>query len=198
MIKGTVINIRGSHSTGKTTAVRDFIKKHNNVKEETIYTGKYKSKFTIINNDEIVVFGTYSSEGCCGCDKDCKGREHLLEMMSYTLKKIKPKYIIYEGILYGTTFKLAQDVHRLSKIYGYSWECILLYRPLSSLIKLIEERNKGADYDVLTVESRYKSSYTSTKKLKEAGYKTNIIQADKIEKENMYKILSEVIYGKDE
>ena len=186
-----IIQVRGGNATGKTTLIRKFIDSYTNIVEYEVEVEKgLKSKLTSINDNEIIILGRYTGNGnCFGCDRDYSNREHIIKTLCYVMKKIKPKAIIYEGLIYGKTVKMALDVFRLGKLLKYDYKAIYLHREFEECIKLLEKRNEGANYNILTTKKTYDSCLSSYLALKEKKINIKKVDVSKVSMEDMADIL---------
>ena len=186
-----IIQVRGGNAAGKTTLIKKFIENYTNVNEYEIEIEKnLKSKLTSINNNEIIILGRYTGNGnCFGCDRDYNNRDHIIKTLCYIMKNIKPKTIIYEGLIYGKTVKMALDVFRLGKLLKYKYKAIYLYRDFEECVKLLEKRNDGANYNILAMKKTYDSCLSSYIGLKEKNINIKKVNVSNISIEEMGKIL---------
>ena len=195
MRKNKIIQLRGCNAVGKTTTIKQFIDNFKDVEIHELKIDKYKSKITSINNNEIIILGTYQTEKkCCGCDADYENRDHIIRTLHFVMKKIKPQTIIYEGMIYGKTAKMAIDVSNLCKILNYKYVGIYLYRDFESCIELLEERNEGKKYNIYSVKQTYDCCYQAYTNLVKRKANIKKVDVNNIKKEDMGKILLEEIY----
>jgi thiol-disulfide isomerase/thioredoxin len=163
-----IINIRGSHCSGKTTAVRLFIEKNKNEVIETIVNG-IKTHITLVNDGKVVVLGRYDQATCGGCDR-YKGGGHVKATLQYVVKQYRPEVIIYEGIIYSITFKMATEIADLSNKMGYEWKSIYLFREYNESMEFLEKRNHGKQVNVEAIYAKYVNVNRVFKKLLANNY----------------------------
>ena len=185
-----IIQLRGSNAVGKTTAVKEFVKAHKMI----ITTVDINGTTTHITHDikkEIIVLGRYDVLNG-GCDR-FKNKRHVIETIVFLIKEYKPKVIIFEGFIYGKTFKMACDIEKLSKIYGYQYIPITLYRSPQKALELLYSRNGKEKINEKTFYECYKSNLSSFKKIKAVGISIKLYNTDNIQKNHMKEIIEENI-----
>ena len=180
-----IIQIRGGNACGKTTTVRQFVNKHN-LQIKTIEVGGISTDIST-DNKGIVVLGRYDKLNG-GCDL-YKNRKHVIDTILYAIKNIKPKLIIFEGILYGITYKMGYDIHKIAKMYGYKYKGITLYRSKENGMKILALRNNGTYYNEDHFLQKYKSSLVAHDKLIKSGVDMILINTDNVPENEMYKII---------
>ena len=162
-----VINIRGGHASGKTSAVREYIKQHSGVVQR-IEAGKYTSDITICGN--VIVLGRYDCGGCEGCDR-YRGFDQMKRTLVEVVRKYNPEAVIYEGIMYSVTFKGAHEIAILCRSLGYEYNAILLERNREQQLAYMEIRNGGKNRNMKSFDAKIERARISTRKLMEAGEK---------------------------
>lgn len=148
----TVLNIMGAHCSGKTTAVREYMSHYDN-RVETIDAYGWKSPITVLSNN-VVVLGRYDQAACGGCDR-YKGYDQVRKTIYAVMEKYAPEAIIYEGIIYSTTYRGASITAEMSKKKGYTWKCLFLWRDIPSSLELPEQRNNGKPMSLEMVFSKF-------------------------------------------
>ena len=184
-----IIQIRGGNACGKTTTVRQFAEQYK-LKILEIEVSGIKTDIST-NNKDIVVLGRYDKLNG-GCDL-FKNKKHVINTLIYIIKTIKPKIIIFEGILYGITFQMSYEINKIAKMYGYKYTGITLYRSKENGMKLLIQRNSGANFNEEHFLQKYKSAFVSHQKLVESGVDMRLINTDKILEDEMYKIIEKEI-----
>lgn len=163
-----VINLRGGHCSGKTSAVREYIRQHGGSVEK-IDLGKYTSEVTIVPGG-VVVLGRYDSGGCEGCDR-YKGFDHVKRTIIEVVKRYQPQAIIYEGIMFSITFKGTYEIALLCRSLGYEYEAVLLERDRDQQMAYMEIRNGGKQRSMNGFDQKIERARSSSRMLKEAGEK---------------------------
>jgi len=181
-----VIQIRGSNGAGKTTIVRQFVQKNNlQIKEINV-----KGKQTYISIDEsgrLVALGRYDKK-TGGCDL-YDNTEHVLNTIIWVITNIKPKIILFEGMIYSLSFAFAKKVSDLVQEYNYKYLSISLYTNFDVVLARIYKRNGGKEIKENLILDKINSIIKSHKKLKESGYNARMIDTSEINEEDMYKII---------
>ena len=180
-----IIQIRGGNATGKTTTVRQFVNKHNLKIEEIIVNGQ--KTYISTNNKDIVVLGRYDKLNG-GCDL-FEGREHVTQTIIYIIKTMRPKTIIFEGFIYGLSYKFGCDVQKLAQIFGYEYLAITLIRDENNGLNILYKRNGAVNINEKNFLSKYKASISAHKKLKNSGIKALMVNTDNVQEKEMYKII---------
>lgn len=182
-----IINVRGAHASGKTTAVREYVKKHGGIVEK-IESGKWTSDITVINNGKIIVLGRYDIDGCTGCDR-FKCFDQTYQTLKAVIAKYSPETIIFEGIMFSVVFKGSYEVAKIAKAYGYSYLGILLRRNRDEALSLMERRNGGTQRSLENFDAKRMSAERSAQKLVEAGEKVIALDVTGKSKEELCRIL---------
>lgn len=185
-----IIQIRGSNAVGKTTTVRKFIE-NKNMHIEQIMVSNIKTDITCDANKQYIVLGRYDVKNG-GCDR-FKNRTHVINTILYLVKTYKPKVIIFEGFIYGKTFKFALDIEKLARMFSYKYIPIVLYRSPENALKLLYDRNGKSRINEQTFYECYKSSLTSYEKIKRVGIGIQKVNTDDIPIDDMHKIIERFI-----
>lgn len=159
----TILNIRGAHCSGKTTAVRMFLSKHPNYVDE-FYVGKHKTSITRLKDMNVIVLGRYDQGACGGCDR-YKGGTHVKQTIMRVANMYNPEAIIYEGIMYSITFKMANEIAMMSERMGYHWKSVFLFRSYDNMLDLLQKRNNGKKVNLKSVYTKYERSIAVYEKL---------------------------------
>lgn len=170
-----VLNIRGAHCSGKTTAVRLFTQKHDAEVIE-VSTKGFKTALTILKDINVVVLGRYDRNKCGGCD-GFKGGDHVKAAIVYAVKNYHPKAIVYEGIMYSITFKMATEIASLSNTLGYEWRSVYLSRSREESVRLLYERNGGKSVNLKLFDDKRRIAETVYLKLASNGMNVKKIDA---------------------
>lgn len=184
--QGIIINPRGCNASGKTTVTRQYIKHFQEAHLEQI-NGAWVTKCS----DEVFVLGRYDKKNG-GCD-GYSGREQVISTIRTIIDAYGPSVIVYEGMLYSTSAKLAQDIERMFSPLGYHYQGIYLYRKFSSIIQLLEARNGGADYNIASINNTYRANENAYRAVKKAGLNIARVNADNFTLEEMGEIIPSFI-----
>lgn len=185
-----IIQIRGSNAVGKTTCIRSFILK-NGLQIENILVGNIKTDITTDKHHKIIILGRYDVLNG-GCDR-YKNKYHIIDTILFLIKEYKPFYIIFEGFIYGKTFKFAMDLYKIAKLFNYEYVPIVLFRNPEKALELLYARNGEAKINEKTFYDCYKSSLSSYRKIKDSGINIKLFNTDNILEDEMYKIIEKEI-----
>lgn len=185
-----IIQIRGCNASGKTTSVKQFIQRNNLETMEVSVKGK--STYLTTNKDKsIVVLGRYDKK-TGGCDLFAN-KDHVFNTIEWVIFSLRPKTIIFEGLIYGLTYRFASQVSDYAKKYNYEYSGICLYVDEKIAIERLYKRNGGKPIKEQNIFAKTKSTISSYKKLLANGYKVKMIDTSTIKEEEMYKIIEDEI-----
>lgn len=184
-----ILNLRGGHASGKTEAVRQFLKKHES-REETIDVGEWHSPINVVDGGKVIVLGYYPEDGCGGVDR-YRRKEQTMATIVKAIEKYHPDAIVYEGIMYSVTCKLSLAIAVLARSLGYEWKALLLERDIASRRALLVRRNNGADYSEDNFINSVKRARRSCEMLSEHGETIERIDVSGMSKEEMGKIIEQ-------
>lgn len=182
-----VINIRGCNGAGKSTIVKQFIDRYNT----SIIEIDSGSVVSYVKSIDTYILGRYDVTSG-GCDR-YSSVEEVFSAVVGILKKYHPKAIVYEGAIYSTIFKSNYLLAKCVERYNGKFISVVLHREFSNIVRLIEDRNGGKNFNTANVLGKYEAVITSSKKLELAGVKTYNIDVDAIKKNNMGKILEKIM-----
>ncbi len=185
-----VIQIRATNAMGKTTIIKQYIKKYH-LKTEQIEV--FNEKVYITHNDEKTVFilGKYG-EKWGGCD-NFKNKQQVFNTILYLIKHYKPKIIIFEGLLYGKTFLFAYNLCKYLKKYNYKYKGIVLNSNFEFALKRLRKRNNNNDINLEAFYNTWYQVLNSYKKLKQRNIDMELIDITNIKLEDMVKILEKEV-----
>lgn len=185
-----VIQIRGSNGAGKTTIVRQFVQRNNlTIKPITI-----KNKETFISTNEkndIVVLGRYDKK-TGGCDL-YDNTEHVLNTLIWVINNMKPKLIVFEGMIYSLSYRFASNVSDLVKKFNYKYIALSLFTDPNVVLQRIYKRNGGKQIKENLILDKIKAVSSSHKKLIDNGYNSKMIDTTNVKEDEMYKIIEGVV-----
>lgn len=188
---GIVINIRGINASGKSTAVREYCK-DNSMKPAVIELGG--ATYKIMTNGRAVALGHYKPfSNSEGCDSYKHSNEQVKRFLCYIMGKLKPEVIIYEKFIWTTSYKFAIEVNSLCRKYGYTFIAVLFDISYECELNRLFKRNGGADVNLDMFDSGRRGAYRSMKRLKEDGVVTAMVNVERVKKENMRKIIPQII-----
>lgn len=183
-----IIQIRGANATGKTTAVRQFIEKHNLKLTFVSVKGK-ETPFYVSEDRNIVVLGRYDKT-TGGCDL-FSGKSQVIAAIMYAVKTYGAETIVFEGFIYGKSFAFGHGLNGLSKILGYEYVGVVLSRDFNHTVELLTARNGGSYFSIENLRRTCTDVEKSYRKLKAAGVKMKNVNADSLPLEKMYTVLEE-------
>lgn len=186
-MSGLIINVRGSNASGKTTVVREFIKSYGDDAEIEQINGNIVTRC----GKDAYALGRYDKKNG-GCD-GYKGRDHVFAALDSVIIEKQPRIIIYEGLIYSKTVKMALDVAQTFARYGYRYKGIYLRCRFAEVIRRLEERNGGRKYNILSVKNTYDSCLSAYKSIKAKGLDIVRIDTDGYSFEDMKHILPDAI-----
>lgn len=186
-----VLNVRGAHCSGKTTAVRMFLNKHPHFVEEIMVDGR-KTPITVLEDKSIIVLGRYDQGECGGCDR-YKGGSHVKSAIINVVKKYNPDLIIYEGIMYSVTFKMAKEIAALSAGLGYQWRSVFLFREYEAMLSLLEKRNNGKVVNLKAVSTKWERAMAVFKMLQKNGFVVKFVNVTDLPIDKLSDIIEDEI-----
>lgn len=185
-----LIHLRGTNGVGKTTAVLQFIERGEFTKEvELIGENGYEYHRDASRN--IVVLGRYGETTCGGIDGRITDKEVLKNVVAHFLKKLRPTTFVFEGVLYGVTFRFGDELRRICEALGYEYVGVCLTTPLETAIERVIKRSGNAGVDIMSIQSKYFSSLRAYQKMKATGAKVELIDTSNIDYGCMYRIIQE-------
>lgn len=185
-----IIQVRGNNGTGKTTTVREFINNHD-YDIVTVEVGGRKiecHKF-----QDIIVIGRYDKNDCGGCDASVKTGDELKNVIAKISKTLKPKCIIFEGVMYGKTFSYSYEVYQYCKMIKAEYLAICLVPDFDTTLDRIYKRNGGKEVNIEGLYNGWKSAIKSNKKLEHANVPIALFDTSIMAKEDMGRILEQYI-----
>ena len=183
-----IIQIRGVHGTGKTTAVREFCARHNMTVEKQKTGAK---AFNCTSGDGVVVIGRYDKNECGGVDAEIRSGEDLRNLVASIVRKKRPEVLLFEGVMYGHTFKFSYDISVLAKALGAGYTALCFVPPLEFAIENVYRRNGGKDVNIKAMSDKYRAGIVADAKLRAVG--VNMVQVDtsKYKPEQMWELIEE-------
>lgn len=178
-MSGIIINVRGSNASGKTTTVREFIKSYG---DDTAIEQVAGNIVTRCGSDAYVL-GRYDRKNG-GCD-GYSGREQVLAAIRAIIKEKRPRIIVYEGMIYSKTVKMARDISQMFIGQGYRYKGVYLRCSFAEVIRRLEARNEGKAYDILSVKKTYDACYSTYKSIKAEGLDITRIDTDAMSLDEM-------------
>lgn len=183
-----VVQVRGTHGSGKTTMVRQFLQLEGAAGLVTFPTSQGEAN-AIVTDTGFIVMGKYpKGSNFGGCD-GYKNRTMLVEAIDAALGG-NPAGIVFEGVFYGMTVKLARDVAAIAERHGYAYRGVYCHREFEDTVRAVHERNGGRPFNEekqLVKCQKVLSSYTALKRL---GYDMVRVDVANVPKSEMGVLLS--------
>ena len=187
-----VIQIRGTNATGKTTTIRGFINRGQFV-IKTIKVGRRDIEYHWEDRRKIAIIGRYDKAVTGGVDGYITDKNELMDTILRIIKYIKPEILLFEGIVYGVTFKFAYELAHILKKYKYDYLGIVFMPPLDVVFQRLAIRNGGKEVDYMSVQGKWFSASSAYDKLLKSGINVKAVDTSKIPKEQMYRIIEDEI-----
>lgn len=187
-----VIQLRGTNATGKTSTIRQFIDKGDFV-VKSINMGARDIDYHWDERRKICVVGRYDQAMSGGIDGYITNKDFLRDVIVRIVKSIKPEVLLFEGIVYGVTFKFAYELQRLLNRWGVEYIGICLNPPLNVVFDRLAIRNGDKPVDYMSVQNKWFTANRAYEKLKRSGVNVKTVDTSNIPKELMYKIIEDEI-----
>ena len=181
-----VIQIRGSNGAGKTTIAREVVKR-NNLEIQSINVNGRETFISTNKDHSIVVLGRYDKK-TGGCDLYAN-TEHVKSTIMWVIVNLKPRLIIFEGMIYSLSYKFASEMSNFVKKYNYDYVALSLYTDPEVVLERIYKRNGGKSINEQLVLDKIKFVSNSHIKLVNNGYNSKMINTTNIKLEDMYKVI---------
>ena len=104
--------------------------------------------------------------------------------------------IIFEGLIYGLTYKFASQLSDYVRNYNYEYRGICLYVEPDICFERLYNRNGGKPINENYIFAKTKTMISSYKKLLENGYNVKMINTGNMKEDEMYKIIEGELYEK--
>lgn len=187
----TFIQLRGCMASGKSSTAKQFLERSNFVTEYVEIFGK-KLPYNIDKAKNIILTGKYGSRQCGGIDGIVTNTNVCYEYL-VKLMKMNPNTIIFEGVMYGLTFKFAKKLNDICKALGYHYIGVLLIAPFDVLMDRLYARNNNKKIKVVERNRDYTMVINTNKKLEQGGVDVRVVDTSKIQKDRLYTIIESVL-----
>lgn len=185
-----IIQLRGTNATGKTTACRQFVQSGHFCVRSVPVHGK-DIEYHYDDERKIAVVGRYDQRECGGVDGYIKNKNFLRDSIVKIIKKERPDALIFEGVMYGVTFKFGAEIDIVSKKLGYHYVGICFFPPLDVALERLYSRNGGKEVNVKSFQDKHISAAKAYKKLRDNGTDVKIIDTSKIPLKDMKRIIED-------
>lgn len=105
----------------------------------------------------------------------------------------KPRVLIFEALVYGMTYTFSRVLNTLAKSMNYEYISVFLTCRNNGFCERVKIRNKGKYFDLLKQKRKNVLAARAAKKAMQAGIKTVVVDTNEIKKDNMYKIIEDLI-----
>lgn len=199
-----IIQIKGTNGCGKSTTVAQFMDKYNFVRE-TIFL---KKKIDFYSYKDICVLAKLSNKNSPRSNKPIilsDGRRYvgldgvitdknLLHEVIFNIIKLKePRVFIFEALVYGKTYTFSRILNTLAKSMNYEYISVFLTCRNNGFYERVKIRNQGKYFNQSLQKKTNILAARAAKKTMQAGIKTIVVDTSEIEKNNMYKIIEDLI-----
>ncbi len=182
-----LIQLRGSNGVGKSTAVKQFLS------YQSPYPDFIETKLGTVpieRTETIAVLGDYS--------KTTPGADRISskELLAEALDKLMQRgfdTIIFEGLVFGTTFRLSSILSKLAKRRGYTYTTIMLNCDFETAYNRVFSRSGDSGQNVDTWQGRQNQCFKTSKKLELEGINVRFVNTATIPFEDMHRIIEDVI-----
>lgn len=185
-----IIQIRGNNGTGKTTIVREFIKKHS---DEIIKIPVGRREIECHKIGNIIIIGRYDKNICGGCDAAIQTGDELKNTIAKIVRLYHPDTLVFEGVMYGKSVDFTYQIYRYALKIKAEFLAICLEPDFDTTLERIYDRNGGKEVNVTSLESGWKGSIRSNRKLEAMKVPIKTFDTGKMTIEEMGRILEEAI-----
>lgn len=187
------IQVRGSTGTGKTTAVRQFLQITGGfVLHQITVRGK---QYPFYHNKEknIVVTGVYGKRNTDGLDGVITDKDTMFNYLISIVTSVKPETVVFEAVMYGLSFKFANELAEELKKRGYEYIGIVLDPPWQFAYNNIMKRNGGKNINVKSLKAKFVQAQRSADKLKAAGLDIRVVDTSRMRESGLYSLIQEAM-----
>lgn len=191
-MKFRVVNVRGCHGVGKSTAVREFIARVGEEGTHSVPTPKFNSPVTFCKGN-ICVLGNYQQTSP-GCDR-YSGKHQIHDTILALIYEYTPRAIVYEGAICSKTARGTLELVSKLNSTKYEYRGLTYCAPFSTIYSNIMERNGGNEVNLQLLTNTFNSVLSSGKALEQSGCSMRWISADKLRIDEMPNPIIEAIWG---
>ena len=186
------IHLRGAMATGKTSTARSFMSR-----------GKYEVRFINVGGKEYpytydekqnrIVTGRYDTRTCGGLDGVIENREIMKHYLYKLMAEINPDVIVFEAVMYGTTFKFGKELVDICRMKNYEYVGVVLSPDFDVILANMYKRNGGKQINTDRLLRKYFDTLRSADKLIAIGVKIVVEDSSKYELAELYKVIEKWI-----
>ena len=129
-----IINIRGTHGSGKSWIVKQLLNRYEAIPESTDAKGKPLGYVMQTYAGSLYVVGPYEN-ACGGCDTIQPYADIWPRVVAYATKG----HVVFEGALVSSSYG---NIGRFSETYGNDFVFVFLDTPLQVCLDRIQERRR--------------------------------------------------------
>jgi len=171
-----IVNIRGTHGSGKSHIVRTLLKRYNGQAESTNNRGNPANYVvTLGDRSRLYVVGCYVN-ACGGCD----GIQPYAEIWPRVVRFAELGHVLFEGALVSSSYG---NIGRSSEVYGDSFVFAFLDTPLAVCLSRIAARRRARGdnrpLNPKNTRTKYESIQRSIGKIRELGRRVVILDHKK-------------------
>lgn len=185
-----VIQLRGTNATGKTTIIRQFIN-HGNFVVNTIRVGSRNIEYHWDESRKIAIIGRYDKAVTGGIDGYITDKDYLRDVILRMVKLVKPDTLLFEGVVYGVTFKFAFELYRALKALKCDYMGICLLPPLNVVFDRLAKRNGDKPVDYMSVQRKWFSASNAYEKLRATGVPVKLVDTSRIPENQMCRVIED-------
>lgn len=185
-----IVQVRGTTGSGKTTAVRTAIALAGGGDTRPMRGNGTNQHVTV--TPEFTVLGDYNNPSACvGCDR-FDNREDLLHVLRNTVASGAER-ILFEGMIYSHTYKLATDINRIAMQNGYEYSCVFLNVDFETALTRIFERNGGKPIKYDKLAEKILRFAVAREKIRASGIRCVDVAADTLDADEVGSIVYQEI-----
>jgi len=135
-----LVQLRATQCGGKTTTVSQYLDRVGIAEIIDIPTSQGVAKATRTKSD-VIVLGQYNGPKG-GCDHYAN-RKMVYEAAVAAMDMQPRGGVVFEGLIYSNTCKLAEDLARAAEERGYEYHGVYLHRDFEDALAKVLQRNGG-------------------------------------------------------
>lgn len=183
-----VIHLRGTNASGKTSTVRQFIQ-HGHFTVKTIFVHRKEIEYHWDEGRKIAILGRYDQSVSGGVDGRITEKHVLADSIIRLIEIERPNDLIFEGVVYGVTYKFAYELSVVLRGMGYEYVGLCYSPPLEWCFDRLAERNGDKVVDYMSVQNKWFTAYRAYLKLRKNGVNVKEIDTSLIPKEKMWRLI---------
>lgn len=170
----SVIQIRGVTGSGKTSAVRYVLGRLG--EPTTRAVGTRLGDVPCTYSGGLVAVGDYNVDAkCAGADR-VRNKATMMECLRALMSEGR-ETIVFDSMIYSTTYRMAAEAKRLCEAMGYGFRCVCLDVDFDTALSRVYERNGGKPINHEKLVDRCVRYEASKAKLVASGVEVKSIDA---------------------